>query len=98
MKRNLIKWCRMIFIVTIAFSVIATTVFAKNTDRGAQEGINVHGHWKIVVMNPDGSVYSVTEFDNTLHGNGAVSLVTLPDWRKRRILCSYSSFYKSDSD
>jgi hypothetical protein len=77
MKKNLIKWCWMIFIVTIAFSVIATTVFAKNTDRGAQEGINVHGHWKIVVMNPDGSVDSVTEFDNTLHGNGAVSLVKL---------------------
>ena len=30
------------------------------------EGIKVHGHWKIVVKNPDGTVASATEFENAL--------------------------------
>jgi hypothetical protein len=30
------------------------------------EGIKIHGHWKIVVKNPDGTVASSTEFENSL--------------------------------
>ena len=35
------------------------------------EGIKVHGHWKIVVKNPDGTVASATEFENALVTAGA---------------------------
>lgn len=31
--------------------------------RGQHEGIQVHGHWTIVVRNPDGKVVSRTEFE-----------------------------------
>ena len=31
-----------------------------------QEGIKVHGHWSIVIKNPDGSVASRHEFENSL--------------------------------
>lgn len=30
------------------------------------EGIKVHGHWKIVVKNPDGTVATTSEFENSL--------------------------------
>jgi len=36
-----------------------------------QEGLKVHGHWKIVVKNPDGSIASTTEFNNALVTPGA---------------------------
>jgi hypothetical protein len=35
------------------------------------EGIKVHGHWKIVVKNQDGTVASSTEFENSLAAPGA---------------------------
>ena len=43
------------------------------------EGIKIHGHWKIVVKNPDGTVASATEFENSLvtPGNGDVVLAQL---------------------
>lgn len=38
---------------------------------GPQEGIKVHGHWTIVIKNPDGSVASHHDFENSLyHGGG----------------------------
>jgi hypothetical protein len=77
MNKNITKYFWLIIIMSTALSIITSTVFAEDTDRGAKEGIKVHGHWKIVVMNPDGTVDSSTEFDNTLHGNGAASLVKL---------------------
>lgn len=39
---------------------------ATGKDGGAQEGIKVHGHWTIVVRNPDGSLASRREFENAL--------------------------------
>jgi len=33
---------------------------------GPQEGIKVHGHWNIVIKNPNGSVASRHEFENAL--------------------------------
>jgi hypothetical protein len=66
MKKNITKWLWMIFIVAIAISVTTSTAFTEGTGSGPKEGIKVHGHWKIVVMNPDGTVDSITEFDNAL--------------------------------
>jgi hypothetical protein len=39
------------------------------------EGIKVHGHWKIVIKNPDGTVDSTTEFENSLVTPGGGDLV-----------------------
>jgi hypothetical protein len=38
----------------------------KASPGGPQEGIKVHGHWSIVIKNPDGSVASRHEFENSL--------------------------------
>jgi len=32
----------------------------------ADEGIKVHGHWKIEILDPDGTLVSATEFENAL--------------------------------
>lgn len=42
-----------------------------------EEGIKVHGHWKIEVLEPDGTTVRVTEFDNALvvpDGQGFLAL------------------------
>lgn len=40
-------------------------------DRGApHEGVKVHGHWVIEVHNPDGTLVSKTEFENSLTAGG----------------------------
>jgi hypothetical protein len=39
----------------------------ENTHRGGQhEGIKVHGHWTIEVLNPDGTLVTHREFENSL--------------------------------
>jgi len=43
----------------------------KQSRRGPQESIKVHGHWAIDVHNPDGSFVSRTEFENSLVQNDA---------------------------
>jgi hypothetical protein len=40
----------------------------------SHEGIKVHGHWTIEVRNPDGSVATHREFENSLVGPGTLSL------------------------
>jgi hypothetical protein len=50
------------------------------TRRGAQgdhEGITVHGHWVIEVRNPDGTVTTRREFENSLQPGGGIGLATL---------------------
>ncbi len=47
---------------------------AKPRGGGEQEGIKVHGHWTIVVKNPDGTVTDRREFENSL-GLGGVYLM-----------------------
>ena len=43
----------------------------------ASDGIQVHGHWTVIVTNPDGTVDAVHEFDNELTSNGLLtSLLT----------------------
>ena len=44
--------------------------------KGTKEGIKVHGHWKIEIFNPDGTRVSITEFDNTITGQGINELVS----------------------
>ena len=44
---------------------------------GPQEGIKVHGHWSIVIKNPDGSVASHHDFENALAPEATQTLTTL---------------------
>jgi hypothetical protein len=44
---------------------------------GALIGIQVHGHWRIEVKDPDGTTVSVSEFENALAPEGARSLARL---------------------
>jgi hypothetical protein len=49
-----------------------------NTHAGGQhEGIKVHGHWTIEVRNPDGSVVTHREFENSLQSSGGTSLASI---------------------
>ena len=41
---------------------------------GSREGIKVHGHWTIEVRNPDGTVVTHREFENSLLPGGAAYL------------------------
>jgi hypothetical protein len=43
---------------------------AKSTDDGTHEHLQVWGKWKIVVKNPDGTIASTTEFENSLFDKG----------------------------
>ena len=45
--------------------------------RGKGEGIQIHGHWVLEIKNPDGSVASRTEFENSLAGQGPSALALL---------------------
>ena len=44
---------------------------------GPEEGIRVHGHWTIVIENPDGAVVSQHEFENSLVNTGPDLLAQL---------------------
>lgn len=45
-----------------------TAPVRQSAPKGQQEGIKVHGHWVIEVINPDGKRASRTEFENSLVG------------------------------
>src|SRR5262249_8442065 len=47
--------------------LVGSRVSAQEQSDGSQ-GIQVHGHWSVVVSNPDGSVVSRNEFENKLFG------------------------------
>lgn len=58
---------RGILTAVILLAWLFAQAYAQN--RGAQhEGIAVHGHWVIDVLNPDGSLASHHEFENALNG------------------------------
>jgi len=44
---------------------------------GPHEGIKVHGHWSIEVRNPDGSVVTHREFENSLTPSGPLGLARI---------------------
>jgi hypothetical protein len=50
---------------------------AGETSRGPQEGIKVHGHWKIDIKNPDGTVAGTRDFENSLASGGLFLVGTL---------------------
>lgn len=43
----------------------------------AERGIKVHGHWTIEIRNPDGSLASHSEFENSLEGRGKSTLADI---------------------
>jgi hypothetical protein len=43
---------------------------AAKAEGGPHEGIKVHGHWTIEVRDPDGTVVTHREFENSLHSQG----------------------------
>jgi hypothetical protein len=55
-----------------------SSVGQERTSRdGSHEGVKVHGHWTIEVRNPDGSVVTHREFENSLGLSGGSSLVAV---------------------
>jgi hypothetical protein len=48
----------------------------KRAANGAKDGIVVHGHWTIVVKNPDGSIAARQEFENALDPIEGADLLT----------------------
>ena len=57
--------------------VVAIALLAVPAHAQQDEGIKVHGHWAIEVRNADGSLGSLTEFDNALQYGGAVKLAVI---------------------
>lgn len=49
----------------------------KSSGDGKREGIKVHGHWTIEVRNPDGSLATRRDFDNSLVGGANLALSTV---------------------
>ena len=52
----------------------SVTPAAKRRGGGEQEGIKVHGHWTLVVKNPDGTVADKRDFENSLDIGGMAVL------------------------
>jgi len=72
------KWfCMIVFVAAIGFSIAVTSAFAGDNSGGTKEGITVHGSWKIEVFNPDGTLISVSEFENALEPTGMSTLSLL---------------------
>jgi hypothetical protein len=66
-------------LVVLATLALTATAFGGEVAKseGTQEGIKVHGHWKIEIFNPDGTRASVHEFDNALTIAGKEVLVRI---------------------
>jgi hypothetical protein len=62
---------------TAKASMAAVEESTPSRDDASHQGIKVHGHWKIVVKNADGSVAETREFENSLTTNGASVLAQL---------------------
>jgi len=57
--------------------LLPTPPVAKQPAKGSHEGIKVHGYWTIVVTNPDGSVATRREFENSVQPAGEAYLASL---------------------
>src|SRR5713226_6208411 len=53
-----------------------TKASAASESGGQKEGIKVHGHWTIDVRNPDGTLVTHREFENSLAASGTLSLAS----------------------
>jgi hypothetical protein len=47
------------------------------SDEVSSAGIQVHGHWTLNVINPDGEIANTYEFENDLDKNGSALLINL---------------------
>ena len=72
-----------------AAPLVARTTALAGQYRGAQkEGIRVHGHWTIEIRNPDGTLITHREFENSLIGQTALVQIlarqaTVGEWTLR---------------
>ena len=66
----------MVMVVAMAMGVLQPA-FGPVLHAQAREGITVHGHWVIDVRNPDGTLSSHTEFENSLTERGALHLAMI---------------------
>jgi hypothetical protein len=55
----------------------ANSELAQAPSSGLNTGVKIHGHWKIVVRNPDGTVATRRDFENSLTFSGAFIMQTL---------------------
>jgi hypothetical protein len=55
--------------IAVAFAVMVALTGSHPVLAETSEGVQVHGHWKILVLDPDGTLVSVAEFDNAFTGN-----------------------------
>lgn len=60
---------------TAAAMPIVQQTEASVAGKPGHEGVKVHGHWKIDVRNPDGTLARHVEFENSLLGNGQGDLM-----------------------
>jgi hypothetical protein len=63
-------------------SLCLLAVVLTNTDglaSGVSDGVTVHGHWKIEVLEPDGTLVSVTEFENAFVGGSMLAALLTRD-------------------
>lgn len=56
---------------------VADTPTSSHGQHPGQQGVKVHGWWTITVKNPDGSIASQRQFENSLTALGATGLVHL---------------------
>lgn len=59
----------------VAQEIAPKPVAEPSASKGQHEGITVHGHWTIVVRNPDGTVATRREFENSLVNNVGPNLL-----------------------
>jgi hypothetical protein len=62
---------------TSGASATAKSQTGAKTRGGPQEGIKIHGHWVIEVRNPDGTLATRREFENSLETQGQQNLAAL---------------------
>ena len=53
-------------IIAVAAVLLMSLAVANPVGAQTDEGIKVHGHWKIEILDPDGTLVSVAEFENAL--------------------------------
>lgn len=59
---------------TLAVLLTAGATSVMQAQSARQDGITVHGHWIIDIINPDGAVASHNEFENALEATGTTAL------------------------
>ena len=62
-------------IIAVAVALLVSLVGVPQVAAQTAEGIQVHGHWKVEILEPDGMLVSVTEFENALYDSSALLLV-----------------------